>query len=59
MSHPHITTVRQPILEMGAACGQMILDKITQAPTPTRYLFEPTLSLTPSRQALLENNYLH
>ncbi|ODJ61154.1 hypothetical protein BFR42_09785 [Brochothrix thermosphacta] len=59
VSHPHITTVRQPILEMGAACGQMILDKITQAPTPTRYLFEPTLSLTPSRQALLENNYLH
>lgn len=50
VSQPHITTVRQPIIEMGETCGQMILAKINQEPTPSRFLFEPTLLLTPSRQ---------
>lgn len=44
ISSPHITTVRQPVIEMGEACAQILLKKIDDGNKPqgNRY-FEPEL----------------
>ena len=40
---PPMTTVRQPLVEIGRRAAQMLLEQIEDAKSPTNYLAEPTL----------------
>lgn len=44
IAHPQLTTIKQPVIEMGMACATMILNKIKQDGAPQgNELFNPTL----------------
>ncbi|WP_018664771.1 LacI family DNA-binding transcriptional regulator [Heyndrickxia acidiproducens] len=52
IASPPITTVRQPIVEMGEACAQMLLNKIAGHGKPQGHrFFEPILLIRPSTVA--------
>ena len=55
LSSPSLTTVRQPMLEMGTFASETIWNDLTGAPAVTRSslrLFDPTLAVRQSTQAI-------
>lgn len=49
ISSPHITTIRQPVVEMGEACARMLLKKIQEdGKAQGHRFFEPELLVRPS-----------
>jgi DNA-binding LacI/PurR family transcriptional regulator len=49
ISSPHITTIRQPVVEMGEACARMLLKKIQEdGKSQGHRFFEPELLVRPS-----------
>lgn len=51
IAYPQLTTIKQPVIEMGAACANMLLNKIKQDGAPQgNQLFEPQLITRGSTQ---------
>ncbi|HIY93839.1 LacI family DNA-binding transcriptional regulator [Companilactobacillus sp. HBUAS56275] len=45
IASPKITTIKQSIIQMGSACGEVLLDKIKSGESQGSLVFEPKISL--------------
>ncbi|KRL59134.1 LacI family DNA-binding transcriptional regulator [Latilactobacillus fuchuensis] len=45
VASPKITTIKQAVIEMGSACGEKVLDKISQKDSQGSLIFEPQIEI--------------
>lgn len=58
IAYPRLTTVKQPVIEMGVACAKMILKKISEkGESQGNQLFQSTLVERESTRAAGKNNF--